>query len=102
MTLALGYVEKGDSIQYCACFPKIISYILVNGILLDKTIMAILDSKKYYKAIYDICSDLEKDKEFRYYEDHIKQKGWLSFYDTYFKYDDIRILRDRTVKILSD
>jgi hypothetical protein len=102
LRLALGYVEKGNSIQFCDCFPKITSYIVIHGILLDKKLTAILDSNKYYKAILDICGDLEKDKEYRYYVDHIEQKGWLSFYDTYFKYDDIRVLRDRTIKILSD
>ena len=102
MRLVLGDIQKGNANQYFDYYSKTISYIVVNGILLNKTNIALFDCMKHYIAYNNIQKELEKNAEYRYYIDHIEKNGWVSFYDTYFQYDDVRILRDKTVEILSE
>ena len=57
---------------------------------------------KNQKASGDIMFELEKDHELQYYSKHYEQFGWVSLYDTYFPYDDVKKLRDTMEILLSE
>jgi hypothetical protein len=102
LRLVLGDIQKGNANEYYKINKTALKYAALNNILLDKNIVSGSIVMKNCEANADIVTELEKDEKYRYYTDHIENHGWISFYDTYFKYDDIRKMRDLSVELLKE
>jgi len=82
-----------DKKRFDKSMKYMISYIILNGIPIQKSKFQCLIVTEKYIASSDLLDELEKDKEYQYLKDDIK-KNRVNYYETYFPYDDMKLLKD--------
>jgi hypothetical protein len=101
--IMLGDIHKGTPQLFYDYIEKTAGYIALNGIKVDRIVIEHLTALKHFQATNYISRMLEEnDTEYCYYLDCVKKQGWVSLYDTYFKYDDIQKMRDESVILLAE
>ncbi len=70
-----------------------ITYLTVNSVQIQKSIFQCMMVFEKIGASSELLFEIEKDKEYRYLQD-IQKKSHSKYYDTYFPYDDVKILAD--------
>ena len=70
-----------------------ITYITLNGVPIQKSKFQCMLVGEKTVASSDLLLELEKDKEYQYLKD-IRNVSQSKYYDTYFPYDDVKILSD--------
>lgn len=85
--------KLGDKKRFDKSIKYLVSYITINGVSFQKSKFQCIIVTEKTVASSDLVFELEKDKEYRYLQD-IQKVSHSKYYDTYFPYDDIKILAD--------
>lgn len=83
----------GDKKRFDKCIKYMMTYITLNGVPIQKSNFQSMIMSEKTVASSDLLLELEKDNDLKYIKDTIK-KPHSKYYETYFPYDDIKILSD--------
>lgn len=71
----------------------LVTYVTINGVPIQQSKFKCMIFFEKSVASSDLLLELEKDKEYRYMQD-IQKVSHSTYYDTYFSYDDLKVLSD--------
>ena len=86
--------ETGNKIHYQQNTKQVISYITVNGIKLRKELFHTLIFMEKSIPVINMINKIEAGTDYNYMYNDYRKLTIVNYYDKYFPYDDIKILRD--------
>ena len=84
----------GNKLHYVQNNKQFVSYITVNGIKLKKEFFQILTFTEKLLASINLINEIESYTEYKYMYNDLRKSTNAYYYDKYFPYDDVKILRD--------
>jgi hypothetical protein len=93
--LVSDHNEIGNVLHYQQNAKQMISYITINSIKLKKEIFHTCVITEKTLTIMNIRDELENKPEYSYMCDILKSNNYTYFYDTYYPYDDFKIIREK-------
>jgi predicted unusual protein kinase regulating ubiquinone biosynthesis (AarF/ABC1/UbiB family) len=85
--------KLGDKKRFDKSIKYMMTYITINGVPIQKSKFQCMMVSEKTVASSDLLLELEKDKEYQYLKDSAKVSR-AHYYDTYFPYDDMKLLSD--------
>jgi predicted unusual protein kinase regulating ubiquinone biosynthesis (AarF/ABC1/UbiB family) len=86
-------IQLGNKKLFDINMKYLVRYITMNGVQIQKSVFQIMISTEKTVSSSDFLFEVESDKEYRYLRIGDKLTR-ADYYDTYFPYDDVRILAD--------
>jgi predicted unusual protein kinase regulating ubiquinone biosynthesis (AarF/ABC1/UbiB family) len=77
-----------------------IQYITLNGIQLNRSIFRIIVHMEKILSVINITKDIEKQPEYKYMYNDLRKYPNSYYYDKYYPYDDVKILKDKLGHII--
>jgi predicted unusual protein kinase regulating ubiquinone biosynthesis (AarF/ABC1/UbiB family) len=71
-----------------------IQYITLNGIQLNRSIFRIIVHMEKILSVINITKDIEKQPEYKYMYNDLRKYENSYYYDKYYPYDDVKIVKD--------
>ncbi len=97
-TFIMSQISKHNDIgnreHFVYNLKVLIQYICLNGVQINNEILQILIACEKYGSITSLQHELEKDDEYSYHRIFLLKHKMVEYYDTYYPYDDIKIMRD--------
>jgi predicted unusual protein kinase regulating ubiquinone biosynthesis (AarF/ABC1/UbiB family) len=87
--------ELGNKLHYQQNIKYFIAYISINNIELDTKFFQTLIWMERFISVIDLQNYIDNNPEYRYMYNDYRASTTSYYYDKYFPYDDIRILRDK-------
>ena len=86
--------ETGNKIHYQQNVKQVISYITVNGIKFRKELFQTLIFMEKCIPLVNMNNKIETETDYKYMYNDYRKLTIENYYDKYFPYDDVKILRD--------
>ena len=84
----------GNPIHFVQNAKIFIQYITLNGIRLNHSIFRIIFHMEKILLVINLTKDVEKQHEYKYMYNDLRKYENSYYYDKYFPYDDVKILKD--------
>ena len=84
----------GNAIHFLQNMPVAIQYITLNSIRLHRSILRILYHMEKLISTINVQLNIEKQPEYKYMWNDLRKYQNSYYYDKYFPYDDVKLLKD--------